>query len=179
MKINDLPTFSSTLEFLTILALSTGRLLKVCLSPSPLLNSKHYFFPVWWHPRHPFCGASCPHRLKSPKILFFSEPPAVHAGAYTFDNNLPGSGGQVASGTETTGQAQIVNALGVPFALEGLFGEVDAEAMDAKPDLELAADAMGMDVEDDAKGAAAIADSGMIVDDDDAAANNVGTLCVF
>jgi hypothetical protein len=35
----------------------------------------------------------------------------------------------------------------VPFILEGLFDEADAEAMDAEPDLELAADAMGMDVE--------------------------------
>jgi hypothetical protein len=92
MKIYDLPTFSSTLEFLTMLALSTG-----CL-----------------------------------------------------DN--PGSGGQV----ETTGRAQIVNALGMPFVLEGLF--VEAEAIDAEPDSELAADAMGVDVEDDAEGAAATAD---------------------
>jgi hypothetical protein len=36
-----------------------------------------------------------------------------------------------------------------------------------------------MDVEGDAKGAAVTADGGMIVDDDSAAANNVGTLCVF
>jgi hypothetical protein len=64
-----------------------------------------------------------------------------------------------------------VNALSAPFVLEGLFGEADAEAMDAEPDSELAADAMGMDVEDDAEG-------GMIVDDD-GAANNIGTVCVF
>jgi hypothetical protein len=49
-----------------------------------------------------------------------------------------------------------VNALGMPFALEGLF--VEAEAIDAEPDSELAADAMGVDVEDDAEGAAATAD---------------------
>ena len=36
MKIYDLPTFSSTLQFLTMLALSTGRLLKVRLTPSVL-----------------------------------------------------------------------------------------------------------------------------------------------
>jgi len=36
MKIYDLPMFSSTLEFLTMLALSTGRLLKV--GPSLLQN---------------------------------------------------------------------------------------------------------------------------------------------
>jgi nuclear GTP-binding protein len=38
MKIYDLPMFSSTLEFLTMLALSTGRLLKV--SPSPISPPK-------------------------------------------------------------------------------------------------------------------------------------------
>jgi nuclear GTP-binding protein len=90
---------------------------------------------------------------------------------------IPGSGGQVAPGAETTGQAQIVDALSAPFVLEGLFGEADAEAMDTEPESELAADAMGMDVEDDAEGAAATADGGMIVDDN--AANSMGTLCVI
>ena len=45
MKIYDLPTFSSTLQFLTMLALSTGRLLKARLSSSLLRNSKNDFFP--------------------------------------------------------------------------------------------------------------------------------------
>ncbi len=92
---------------------------------------------------------------------------------------IPGNGGQVAPGAEMTGQAQIVSALGAPFVLEGLFGEADAEAMDAEPDAELAADAMGMDVENDAERATTTAavDGGMIVDDD--AANNIDTLCVF
>jgi hypothetical protein len=47
--------------------------------------------------------------------------------------------------------------------LEGLFGEADAEAMDAEPELEesSAAVGVGMDVED-----GAVADGGMIVDDD-------------
>ena len=53
-----------------------------------------------------------------------------------------------------------------------------ADAIDAERDSELAADVMGMDVEDDAEGAAATADGGMIVDDDDAI-NNIGILCVF
>ena len=42
MKIYDLPTFSSTLEFLTMLALSTGRLLKaspISLPPFSLLQN--------------------------------------------------------------------------------------------------------------------------------------------
>jgi len=77
------------------------------------------------------------------------------------------------------GQAQIVNTLGAPFVLEGLFGEVNAEAMDTEPNSELAGDAMGMYVEDDVEGAAVTADGGMIVDNDGAAANNIGTLCVF
>ena len=52
-------------------------------------------------------------------------------------------------------------------------------AIDAEPDSELAADAMGMDVEDDMEGAAATADGRMIVDDDGTAAQNSSTLCVF
>ena len=71
-----------------------------------------------------------------------------------------------------------MNALGAPFVLEGLFGEADAEAMDAEPDSELNADAMSMDVVDDIEGTAAIPDGGMIVDGD-GAANKIGTLCVF
>jgi hypothetical protein len=73
-----------------------------------------------------------------------------------------------------------VSELGTPFVLEGLFGEADAEAMDAELDLDPAADGVSMDVEDDA---AATADGGMIVDDDDddGAKNNtsVSSLCVF
>lgn len=71
-----------------------------------------------------------------------------------------------------------MSELGTPFVLEGLFGEADAEAMDAEPDLDPAADFVSMDVEDDT---AATADGGMIVDDDDDAKNkvSVGSLYVF
>jgi hypothetical protein len=48
--------------------------------------------------------------------------------------------------------------------LEGLFGEADAEAMDADPDSEPAANNIGMDVEDDA--GPRPAPRGMIVDED-------------
>jgi nuclear GTP-binding protein len=103
MKIYNLLRFSLTLKFLTMLALSTGRLLKVSLSPSLLQNSKkktflsHRVAPR----RHPFCGMSCPHRLEAPKnpVLLRVACAACHAG-----------------------QAQIVKALNVPFVLEGLFG---------------------------------------------------------
>jgi hypothetical protein len=69
----------------------------------------------------------------------YSPPPELHAAH--IPSTIPGSGGQVTPGAETTGKAQIVNALGVPFVLEGPFGEADAEAIDAEPDSELAADA--------------------------------------
>jgi hypothetical protein len=62
MKIYDLPTFSSTLEFLTMLALSTGRLLKA--SPSKL---KQTFILSGRYSRHPRHGVSSTHRLEPPK----------------------------------------------------------------------------------------------------------------
>ena len=61
--------------------------------------------------------------------------------------------------------------------LEGLFGDVGADAIDAEPNLELAADTMGVDIDNDAKGAAATADGGMMANNDGPAANNVSTLC--
>jgi hypothetical protein len=64
----------------------------------------------------------------------------------------------------------------MPLVLEGPFGEAGEEAIDAKLHSELAADAMGMDVEDSAEGAegaAATADGRIAVDDDDAV-NNIG-----
>jgi hypothetical protein len=74
-----------------------------------------------------------------------------------------------------------VSALGTPFVLEGLFGEADAEVMDAEPDLEPATDVMNMDVEGDAEGTAVTPDGGMIIDDDFGAKNNtsIGKSCVF
>ena len=53
-----------------------------------------------------------------------------------------------------------MSALGMSFVLEGLFGEADVEAIDAKPDSELVAGSMGMDIEDNT------ADSRMIIDVD-------------
>ena len=55
-----------------------------------------------------------------------------------------------------------------------MFGEADAEGMDAEPDSEPAVDDVGMDVEGDAL--AVSMDGGITVDDDD---HNVGPLCVL
>jgi len=91
------------------------------------------------------------------KIPFFSEPPVLHAAHVP--STMPDGSAQkkIAPGAEMTGNAQIVGALGAPFVLEGLFGEADAEAMDAED-----ATYSGMDVEDEARG-------GMQIDDDNAA----------
>jgi hypothetical protein len=86
MKIYNLPTFSSTIEFLTMLALSTGRLLKVHLSPSLLNNSDTHFFLVGWHARHPLCGASCPRRLEPPKDTVLLRSARGARRAYAFNN---------------------------------------------------------------------------------------------
>ena len=96
------------------------------------------------------------------KIRFVSKPLALHAAH--LPSTIPGRGGQVSPGPETSGHAQIANVFGTPFMLEGLFGEADAEAMDADPDLEPSAHNIGMDVEDDAESGPAV--GGTIVDDD-------------
>ena len=175
MKIYNLPMFSSTLEFLTMLALSTGRLLKV--SPVSI------FSPLKLNALS-FVQGGTPNTLSAArqvlvdwnhqKIPFFSEPPTLHAAH--LPSTIPGSGGQVAPGAETTGHAQIVSTFGAPFMLEGLFGEADAEAMDADPDSNPATDNAGMDIEDDASAAVA-ADGGMIVDDD--YSHSADPLCVI
>jgi hypothetical protein len=54
-----------------------------------------------------------------------------------------------------------VNTFGAPFMLEGLFGEADAEAMDAEPELGESSPGVGMDVENEVA-----ADGGMVVDHD-------------
>ncbi len=87
MKIYDLPMFSSTLEFLTMLALSTGRLLKVRSSPLslPILEISH-LFPIGWHPRHSLLGTPCPHRLEPPKNTIFLRTARAARRAYTLDD---------------------------------------------------------------------------------------------
>ncbi|KAH9054871.1 P-loop containing nucleoside triphosphate hydrolase protein [Lactarius vividus] len=142
MKIYNLPTFNTALEFLTMFALSTGRLLRG--GTPDILAAARQVLVDWNH--H--------------KIPFFSEPPALHAAHVP--STVPGAAQQIAPGAEMTGSAQIVGALGAPFVLEGLFGEADAEAMmDAEPAGADDAGYSGMEVEDDARG-------GMQIDDDSA-----------
>jgi nuclear GTP-binding protein len=136
MKIYNLPTFSSMLEFLTMLVLSTGRLLKV----SPVYTYIHIPSLL------PNSTPSFSHRAALPipspqlqvlvdwnhqKIPFFSEPPALHAAHVS--STIPGSTRQVAPAAETRGHTQIMSAFGASTMLEGCFGEADAGAIDADP----------------------------------------------
>jgi hypothetical protein len=75
MKIYNLPTFSSMLEFLTMPVLNTGRLLKVSyvsIYPHPLCPSKLNAPPflTGQHPRYPLRSAPSARRLEPSKDPF-------------------------------------------------------------------------------------------------------------
>lgn len=99
-KLYNLPQFSSTLEFLTMLALNSGRLLKGG-TPDLLAAARHVLMD-WNHQ----------------KIPYFSVPPIIH----------PSSMPSATTGAETVGQAQILDSFSKPFELAGLFGSADAGA---------------------------------------------------
>lgn len=99
-KLYNLPHFSSTLEFLTMLALNSGRLLKG--GTPDLLSAARHVLMDWNHQ----------------KIPYFSVPPTIH----------PSSMPSATTGAETVGQAQILNSFSKPFELAGLFGTADAGA---------------------------------------------------
>ncbi|KAG9311822.1 P-loop containing nucleoside triphosphate hydrolase protein [Chiua virens] len=110
-KIYGLPEFSNTLEFLTMLALSSGKLLKGG-TPDVLSAARHVLMD-WNHQ----------------KIPYFSIPPAIHPSM--IPSTIPstsGGGAVIAPGAENVGHAQIVTELSKPFELEGLFGAADAGA---------------------------------------------------
>ncbi|KAH0835746.1 P-loop containing nucleoside triphosphate hydrolase protein [Lanmaoa asiatica] len=115
-KIYGLPEFSNTLEFLTMSALSSGRLLKGG-TPDVLSAARHMLMD-WNHQ----------------KIPYFSVPPAIHPSMIP---STISSTATVAPGAETVGQAQILTELSKPFELAGLFGAADAGAFaseDARAD---------------------------------------------
>ncbi|KAG6810954.1 hypothetical protein H0H92_009657 [Tricholoma furcatifolium] len=112
-KIYGLPEWTSPLEFLTMLAMTSGRLLK---GGTPDLNSAaRHVLQDWNHQ----------------KIPYFSEPPAIHPSLIpsvvpTYLN--PSDAPMIAPGAENVGQAQIVTEFSKPFELAGLFGAADAGA---------------------------------------------------
>ncbi|KAF7321329.1 Proteophosphoglycan ppg4 [Mycena kentingensis (nom. inval.)] len=108
-KLYNLPIFSSTLEFLTMAALSSGRLLKggtpdITATAKQIIND-------WNHQ----------------KIPYYSEPPTIHPSSIP---STMGSGATttIAPGAEQVGQAKILNAFSAPFSLPGLFENADSGA---------------------------------------------------
>ncbi|KAL1938053.1 hypothetical protein VTO73DRAFT_12064 [Trametes versicolor] len=114
-KLYNIEGFTSPLEFLTMLALTTGRLLKG--GTPDILGAARQVLMDWNHQ----------------KIPYFSAPPVVHPSL--IPSTVPGAGGssQIAPGAETVGQAQIVAELAKPFELDGLFGAADAGAFGFEP----------------------------------------------
>ena len=94
MMTYDLPIFTLTLEFLTMLVLSLDASKSVLPHFFHDTKIKNISFPVGWYPRHPLSDAPCSHQLELPKKPFFSEPPALHA--MHMPSAIPSSGGQIA-----------------------------------------------------------------------------------
>jgi nuclear GTP-binding protein len=90
--IYNLPRFTSTLEFLTMLTLSSGRLLKG--GTPDILTSAQHVLTDWNHQ----------------KIPYYSTPRAIH------HSSVPST----APGAEKVGQSAIVDAFSMSFELDGL-----------------------------------------------------------
>jgi nuclear GTP-binding protein len=101
MKIYDLPTFSSMLEFLAGLALGTEASSKSV--PPPLLqNSKRIIsFLYGGTPNIPPAARHVPIDGNHQKIPSFSEPPAFKLHATHMPSTVIGSGGQAAPGADS------------------------------------------------------------------------------
>ncbi|KAL0573952.1 nuclear GTP-binding protein nug1 [Marasmius crinis-equi] len=130
-KIYNLPEFSSTLEFLTMLALTSGRLLKG--GTPDVTSTARQILTDWNHQ----------------KIPYFSEPPAIHPSLVPSTMQTSTSAQPViAPGAENVGDAQIVTAFSKPFELAGLFGAADAKAFGGgSADVEMDGNADGSDNE--------------------------------
>ncbi|KAL4076583.1 P-loop containing nucleoside triphosphate hydrolase protein [Scleroderma yunnanense] len=108
-KIYNLPEFSSALEFLTMFALSSGRLLKG--GTPDILSAARQILMDWNHQ----------------KIPYFSIPPTVHPSS--IPSTVVSAGDEhITPGAENVGKAQIVSEFSRPFELAGLFGAADAGA---------------------------------------------------
>lgn len=113
--------FGSTLEFLTMLALTSGRLLKG--GTPDILGVARHVLNDWNHQ----------------KIPYFSNPPTVHPSS--LPTMLPSSStgeAVVAPGAENVGQARIINQFGKAFELNGLFGLADDGAFNPDSDQNMA-----------------------------------------
>ncbi|KAH9850486.1 P-loop containing nucleoside triphosphate hydrolase protein [Lenzites betulinus] len=114
-KLYNVEEFSSPLEFLAMIALTTGRLLKG--GTPDVLAAARQILSDWNHQ----------------KIPYFSAPPTVHPSLVP--STVPGGSNQIAPGAEAVGQAQIVTEFAQPFTLDGLFGAADAGAFGADAEM--------------------------------------------
>ncbi|TFK64433.1 P-loop containing nucleoside triphosphate hydrolase protein, partial [Pluteus cervinus] len=108
-QLYGLPDFDTTLTFLTMWALQSGKLLK---GGTPDLNGAARQILRDWNQQ---------------KIPYFSEPPTIHPSLIPSTVSANGAT-VVAPGAENVGQAQILIEFSKPFELEGLFGAADAGA---------------------------------------------------
>lgn len=108
-KIYNLPEIGPTITFLTMIALTTGRLLK---GGTPDINAAARTVLMDWNHQ---------------KIPYHSTPPDVHPSLIP-STVVDGSTRTIAPGAETVGQAQILTEFAKPFTLDGLFGAADAGA---------------------------------------------------
>ncbi|KAH9840568.1 P-loop containing nucleoside triphosphate hydrolase protein [Rhodofomes roseus] len=113
-KIYNIPEIGPTLQFLTMLALTTGRLLKG--GTPDILSAARTVLTDWNHQKIPYC----------------SVPPDVHPSLIP-STIVEGGERTVAPGAESVGQAQIVTEFAKPFTLDGLFGAADAGAFGGVP----------------------------------------------
>ncbi|KAF8151643.1 hypothetical protein B0H34DRAFT_728416 [Crassisporium funariophilum] len=152
-KIYNIPEFTSTLEFLTMLALSGGRLLK---GGTPDLNSAARQVLTDWNQQ---------------KIPYFSTPPAIHPSlipSFVPSSLNTGNAPVIAPGAENVGQAQILNEFSKPFALEGLFGLADAGVFgDGGDDDRMIADEDGDVFWDAVEGSEPMDEDGIQMESDD------------
>ncbi|KAF9264608.1 hypothetical protein L218DRAFT_958325 [Marasmius fiardii PR-910] len=109
-KAYNLPEFSSTLEFLTMLALTSGRLLKG--GTPDVTSTARQIITDWNHQ----------------KIPYFSVPPETHPSLIPSMMETGSSEAVIAPGAENVGQARIVTSFSKLFELAGLFGAADAKA---------------------------------------------------
>ncbi|KAF9448422.1 P-loop containing nucleoside triphosphate hydrolase protein [Macrolepiota fuliginosa MF-IS2] len=137
-KIYKIPEYHSTIEFLTMLSLTNGRLLKG--GTPDLMATARQVLNDWNHQ----------------KIPYFTEPPSVHPSLIPSTvASASRDGPTIASGAENVGQAQIVSQFSKPFQLEGLFGTADAGAFGEAPmdaDGDVFFDALEGPVEDNTTG---------------------------
>lgn len=106
-----MPPFKTTLEFLTIHAMFTGRLLK---GGTADVNAAARMVLADWNQQ---------------KIPYHSEPPQIHPSLIpSVVQTSSGAQPVIAPGAEQVGQAQILTEFAKPFELAGLFGAADAGA---------------------------------------------------